>query len=110
MGNIIREEQDIFNELSGLCAQPGYIHVLAYLCWYSNCIIYKDRIKADDLVFQYSDECLIRTEISTLIGLMLKNEIDYSILNPSEIQKMLDKTQALLKEIHNSLSMKFKRY
>ena len=75
----MRSEQTIFDELAGICASPGYVHAVAYLCSRDNMIHYSGEMKADDMQHLFSSSRLIRTETSTLIGLMLKSEIDYAV-------------------------------
>lgn len=103
----IRAEQDIFDELAKLCSSPGYVHAIAYLCFRDNMIRYSGDMKPEDMQHLFSMSRLIRTETSTLIGLLLKNEIDYSPPNADVMQMYLDKTEALLEEIHHSMSAPF---
>ena len=99
----MRTEQEIFDDLAKLCASPGYVHVIAYLCVRYNFAFYQTEIAADDMQHLYSRTRLIRTEISTLIGLLIKQEIDYSLPHPSVMQEYVDKTGSLLEELHQSL-------
>jgi len=50
-------------------------------------------------------ERLTRTEISTLIGLACKSDLDTTLPNPSVTQGYIDKTDSLLQEIHQSMMM-----
>ena len=43
----------------------------------NNWIIYKDAVTAEDMLPNYSQEKLIRTELSTLFGLLVRQEIDF---------------------------------
>ena len=80
MSNIKKSEANIFKELEELCTSSGYIHAIAYLCFRDNMLIMSgEEITVDDILNQYSDERLIRTEISTLLGLILKKDIDYTM-------------------------------
>lgn len=99
----VREEQEVFSELVALCASPGYVHVIAYFCHRENTIKYADQISAEDLLPQYSMERLIRTEISTLIGLTCKNEIDTGQPSPDTMQNYINTTETLLNELHHSM-------
>jgi SEC-C motif/Nuclease-related domain len=98
-----RNESEIFADLEKLCTSPGYVHAIAYLCFINNTISYADRISPEDLMSQFSPETLVRTEISTLVGLMFKQKIDFSIPDPEIFQKYIDDTEILLKEIHHSM-------
>ena len=100
----MRAEQEIFDELAGLCASPGYAHAIAYLLTRDNMIRYSGEMKAEDMKHLFSKNRLIRTETSTLIGLMLKNPIDYTLPAPSVLEKYIQATEALLDEIHHAMS------
>ncbi len=99
----MREEADIFSDLELLCSSPGYAHVIAFFCFKDTFIGYENIINPEDLARLCSHERLIRTEISTLIGLMLKNEIDFTLPSPEKMQDYINKTTSLLKELHDSL-------
>lgn len=99
-----RTEAEIFEDLQKLCRSPGYIHAIAYFCWRDNLIKFAGKqITEDDLDHQHSHEKLLRTEISTLIGLMAKGDIDIGIPEPSTLQAYLDQTEELLHEMHMCL-------
>lgn len=100
----VRAEIEIFNDLQTLCCSPGYIHAIAYFCWRDNHIQFSgDQVTEDDIAHQYSHEKLLRTEISTLIGLMAKGDIDIGIPEPSTLQNYIDQSETLLHEMHMSL-------
>ncbi len=103
----MRAEQEIFDELAGLCSSPGYAHAIAHLCSRDNMIQYSGEMKADDMQHLFSKSRLIRTETSTLIGLMLKNPIDYSLPAPAVLEKYIEATEALLEEIHHTMTASF---
>lgn len=104
---VIRAEQEIFDELADLCASPGYAHAVAYLCFRDNMIRYSGEMKAEDMQHLFSKSRLIRTETSTLIGLMLKNPIDYTLPSLPVLEKYIEATEALLEEIHHAMSASF---
>lgn len=104
---LIRAEQEIFDELADLCASPGYAHAVAYLCFRDNMIRYSGEMKAEDMQHLFSKSRLIRTETSTLIGLMLKNPINYTLPRPPVLEKYIEATEALLEEIHHAMSASF---
>lgn len=105
----MRSEQTIFDELAGICTSPGYVHAVAYLCSRDNMIQYSGEMKAEDMQHLFSKRRLIRTETSTLIGLMLKSEIDYAIPAPQVLEKYIESTESLLEEIHHAMSAPFWR-
>ncbi len=104
----MREEKDIFDDLSKLCSSRGYTHVVAYFSYRDNAIRYSDKMTADDLLNQFSNERLVRTEISTLIGLMFKEKLDISLPKPEVFQEMIDQTESLLKELHIIMTLPWK--
>ena len=103
----MRTEQAIFDELASLCAAPGYVHAIAYLCHRDNMIRYSGEMKAADMQHLFSKSRLIRTETSTLIGLMLKHDIDYCLPAPLVLDEYVKATEALLEEIHHAMSGAF---
>jgi hypothetical protein len=102
-----RAEAEIFSELDALCSSPGYIHTIAYFCHRDNMIRYSGEMKPEDMRHLFSRDRLIRTETSTLIGLMLKHEISYEIPASNVMQSYIDRTERLLEELHRSMSSTF---
>lgn len=107
MDKPLRSEQAIFDELAELCVSQGYVHAVSYLCFRDNMIFYSGEVKADDMQQLFSKNRLIRTEISTLIGLMLKCDIDYTLPAPKTLKGYVKTTEALLDEIHHTMSASF---
>lgn len=107
VGKPIRSEQAIFHELAELCVSPGYVHAVAYLCFRDNMILYSGEMKADDMQQLFSKDRLIRTETTTVIGLMLKRDVDYTLPAPKTLESYVNKTEALLEEIHHTMSAAF---
>jgi hypothetical protein len=103
----MRSEQAIFDELAELCVSPGYVHAIAYLCFRDNMILYSGEMNAKDMHHLFSKSRLIRTETSTLIGLMLKCDIDYTLPAPKTLDHYVKTTEALLEEIHHTMSAAF---
>lgn len=99
-----RDENEVFAELGDLCTSPGFIHVIAYFCARDNFIRYSDTVSADDLEHQYSDTRLVRTEISTLIGLLVRKPIDYAVPSTEAMEAAVERTQALMLELHHALT------
>ena len=104
-----RTESQVFTDLAELCKEPGYVHVIAYFCFRDSVIAASGTgdLAADDVSWMYSTDRLIRTEVATLIGLMVKAEIDLSIPPPNVFQKLVNRTEALLEELHQCLSLEF---
>jgi hypothetical protein len=103
----MRSEQAIFDELAKVCRSPGYVHAIAYLCFRDNMIRYSGEMKPEDMRHMFSENRLIRTETSTLIGLLIKNDIDHRVPAPNVLQQYICKTEALLDELHQSMSAVF---
>ena len=101
---LMRPEQDIFDDLMTLCTSPGYVHAIAYFYLRDNMIFYKDEMTAEDMEPLFSKRCLIRTETSTLIGLLIKKSIDYGQPAPAILQRYIDRTESLLEELHRSIA------
>ncbi len=103
----MRSEQAIFNELAELCVSSGYVHAIAYLCFRDNVIRYSGEMKPEDMQHLFSKTRLIRTETSTLVGLMLKRDIDYTPPELDMLDRYVKTTEALLEEIHHAMSAGF---
>lgn len=99
-----RPESEIFADLRSLCVKPGYIHALAFLCFRDNIIQYAREIKEVDVRRMFEPSRLIRTEINTLFGLMVKAELDWSLPSPLVLQEYLNASELLLEELHHALS------
>lgn len=103
MDQSIRTEAEVFADLSELCASPGYLHAIAYFCFRDNTIRYGDEMMPEDVLEQFGMDRLVRTEISTLIGLSCKSDLNAEMQTPETIQRYIDETEILLKEIHHSM-------
>jgi hypothetical protein len=58
----------------------------------------------DDMMKSYGPSRLIRTELSTLIGLTAKGEISFELPKPQTFQSLADRSEALLEELHSALN------
>jgi hypothetical protein len=99
-----RCEREIFAELSDLCGSSGYIHALSMLSFRDNFVRYRTDIKAEDMAHMFSESRLIRTELTTLIGLLIKQAIDFSHPGLEALLGYMNGTEALLEESHHALS------
>jgi hypothetical protein len=97
-------EQETFEKLGHLCISKGFIHALAQICFNDNIVGYKGQISAKVLLKKYSWDRLIRTEISTLIGLMVKSPIDFTIPDAKALKAYVEETYALMQELHDRMS------
>lgn len=100
-----RSEKVVLAELEALARTPGYAHVVAHLCNRDNLVIYREQIKPDDMAKLYGHDRLIRTELDTLIGLMVKGPLDLTEPSPSELLKMAERTDVLMQELHDALNV-----
>lgn len=104
MKKAARSEEEIFADLAALCVKPGYIHALACICFRDNMIVYSGQVTEAVMHKMFAPAKLIRTEINTLIGLMVKEEIDWTLPTPQRVQEYIDTSDKLLEELHHSLS------
>lgn len=99
-----RTEAEVFDDLARLASSPGYAHVIAAICFRDNILPIKEEIDSADMAKMFSDERLLRTEVSTLIGLMVKSPIDLQLPGPHTLQEMLDRTDRLVRELHQAMN------
>ena len=99
----MRTEEEILEELGALCICKGYIHTLSILCYQNNFVTFDEALTTEILAKVYDKEILIRTEITTLVGLMMRAPIDFSIPEVSDTHKYLTHTVRLLKELHETM-------
>lgn len=103
----VRTEQQIFNDLGALCATPGYAHALAFLCFRDSFVKYGEELSGQDYAKLFSFDRLIRTEISTLLGLMVRAPIDLTLPDPQKFSALIAQSDALLKELHEAMMAPF---
>ena len=101
---LTRPEHEILLELKKLCISSGYAHAIAHFCFRDNIVRFSKDLTIKDMESTFSPDRLIRTEISSLIGLMIKADVDFTLPPPSVLQDYADKTEELLNELHHSLS------
>lgn len=99
----MRREQDIFGDLSRLCTSPGYAHAIAVLCLRDDFIMYHGILTSNDMEHLSRREHLNRAEMSTLIGLMIKDEVDYTLPDLPLLGEYIDTTVDLLEELHRCM-------
>ena len=79
---------------------PGYIHAVAAICFRDNAVPFDEEITAEDTSFMFSHSRLIRTETTTLIGLMMRAPIDFTLPQPQVVSEYIEETEKLLEELH----------
>ncbi len=99
-----RNESEILADLARLCATPGYAHVIAFLCFRDDFVRVGPELDPEALTALRGPSRLIRTEMSTLIGLMVKGELDLSLPDVSTRERQTVMTEALLQELHDSMT------
>ncbi|MEX4004196.1 SEC-C metal-binding domain-containing protein [Paraburkholderia sp. EG285A] len=99
-----RDEAQILHELAVLTASPGYVHAIAHFCHRDNALHIEGTLKSSDIVRLDSRERLIRTEQTTLIGLMAKKPMDLSLPPGDVVQSYVERTDTLMKELHDAMS------
>ena len=98
-----RPEEEVFQALQQLCASHGYLHAIACLCFRDNTVGYDHTVTSDDLLEQFSPDSLIRTEISTIIGLACKVPLTTEHPSQATLLRYLEETELLLRELHESM-------
>ena len=99
-----RLEQEVFDELAALTVTPGFAHVIAALCTRDNFTWYSEEMRAEDMAHLYSRARLIRTEMFTLIGLMVRAAPDFDAPPPDNASALAERAEALLSELHDSMA------
>jgi SEC-C motif len=99
-----RSEPEIFADLERVCRSPGYIHVFSSLVVKNTFVAYGETITGEDFENTFGDDRLIRTELCTLQGLMLKGDLDFSRPTNEHLGAMEHDTLRLLEEMHHILA------
>lgn len=100
---VLRTEAEVFQEIAALCASPGYIHAIAYFCFRDNLIKFNENLVVKDMGAHYEGSSLLRSEISTLIGLMARAPIGLELPAPQVLQTYVDRTDSLMGELHHAM-------
>lgn len=99
----MRSEQAIFDDLAKLCVSKGFIHAIAAICFRDNFVGFDDELSSQDMAKMFSRTRLIRTEITTLIGLMMRAPVDFSLPEPQILSDYVKHSEALLEELHRMM-------
>lgn len=99
----IRSEAAVFADLARLCRTPGYVHAFAHLCWRDNLVRYAGQMKPEDMQRLFTPERLIRTELSTLLGLMVQAPWYGPHPGPDAVRDLITQTDTLLQQLHSSM-------
>lgn len=98
-----RSEHEVFSELEKLCLTPGFVHVIAKLCLRDHAIKYEEELEYESLAHQRSNNSLLRTEMSTLICLMLKGEHWAKEIEINQVTALCSEADSLLQDLHVSI-------
>jgi hypothetical protein len=98
-----RPEAEVFSDLEALCTSAGYVYALAVIHLTNDTIFYNGKLKPDDLLPSYSWSRLIRSELSTLFGLMIKKQVSYEFQGNEVTGKYIDQTFRLMEELHRAI-------
>lgn len=99
-----REESQILEDLAALAASAGYVHAVAHICHRDNVIHIQGKLKPSDMDQLFSRERLIRTELTTVIGLMAKKPLDLSLQPPEVLAGYVKRTDDLMHELHEAMT------
>jgi DNA-binding protein len=100
-----RTEAQVFSELAALCASPGYINAIAYFCFRDNLIKYSGQLGVKDMDSHYEGSSLLRSEISTLIGLMARSPIVADMPAQETFLSYIGRTDELMQELHHAMAV-----
>jgi hypothetical protein len=98
-----RTEASIFQDLASLCCSPGYVHAIAYFVYRDGYVSFEGEFTGRDTHHLFSPERLIRTKIASLLGLLIKRQIDFALPLARTLQQYITQTEALLRELHDCL-------
>lgn len=99
----IRSEADVFADLARLCRSPGYVHAFAHLCWRDNLVRYIGQMKPEDMQKLFARDRLIRTELSTLLGLMVQAPWQGPHPGADAVRGLIAQTDTLMHQLHYSM-------
>jgi len=83
-----RSEAEVFEELGALTALPGYVHAMAGICYRDNLVSFQGEHKPSDLEHLFDRKRLNRNEITTLLGLLLRQPLDQLKLMKPRLEAM----------------------
>nr|GFC57129.1 hypothetical protein [Tanacetum cinerariifolium] len=99
-----RSEADVIEELAALTARPGYVHAMAAICYRDNMVSIQGAHTASDLSHMFDSQRLNRNEITTLLGLMMRQSLDLTELDHETLMTYVHRTDGLMRELHDSMT------
>ncbi|WP_431264255.1 YecA family protein [Roseateles chitinivorans] len=99
-----RTEAQILEDLTALTASPGYPHAIAHICHRDTIIKYSGQLQPADMEGMFGHDRLIRTEVNTLLGLMVKAPLVLDEHAREVLKFYVERTDALMEELHRAMS------
>ena len=99
-----RTEAEILEDLRALVTSSGYVHAIAHICHRDSFIAYQEKLKPEDMEKLFGGERLIRTEVNTLLGLMVSAPVVVDEPAADVIKAYVERTDELMQELHNAMS------
>jgi SEC-C motif len=99
-----RSEEEVFADLVTLTRSPVYVHAMAQICHRDNFTVYRDTLKPSDMERMFDGNRLIRTEVTTLIGLMMRQPLDLVLPSVHDIALYVARTDELMEELHGAIA------
>lgn len=99
-----RPEAEIIKDLEKLSSSSGFMYALAYLIFRDNSITYESELTHKDLESTKSRDRTIRSEISLLLGLMVKQPLVFDVPSYENVQVIVYNIEKLLEELHLSIN------
>ena len=74
-----RSESQVLDDLEKLCTSPGYVQALAFLVFRDCYVKYVEEAHTEDFLQNHDPEKLSRSEFCTLLGLLIRSDIDTTL-------------------------------
>ena len=100
----MRSEQQIFDDLAALAASPGFVYAIAAIRLRDHTVFYRDELRPEDMAPFFSQGRLNRNEVMTLVGLLMRGPIDFTVPNFDTVQDYIHRAEQLLEELHQKLA------
>jgi hypothetical protein len=101
----VRSEVEVLADLAELTATAGYVFAIAYICHRDNMVMYQEKLDPADMSRLFTHERLMRSEITTLLGLMVRRPLDLSTPTEKQLDALVERTDALMAELHDVLTL-----
>lgn len=98
-----RSESQVLDDLEKLCTSPGYVQALAFLVFRDCYVKYVEEAHTEDFLQNHDPEKLSRSEFCTLLGLLIRSDIDTTLPSALAIQEFIERTDSLMLELHHAM-------